>query len=488
MTSRVREGMLGSATLWAALTTAAALLEGWFIVQSSLVALVVPVLVAGLATLRLPPAGWIGLALASSWLIRLATETGLAPRPLAFLDFPLVIGGLVVAIAGRSEVRDESVEWARRLVVSMLVVIGAMTISWTLNLSEPQRLIAGILLLLEPFLALVAMAVSPPSAAWRSRLTRLIIGIGVLQVPVALLQRAGSSNPDDIRGTLWGAGAGAHVMTGGLLLSALVVWAVSRSKVAAAPLIIGTLVIGTIADAKQVLFVAPLALVAMTLVSRPTGEAVRRWTRPLLAVTAVVAIAVTANYRVSAHAVDVVQRTVAYRGGKIAVADSLLGRLKSDPTAMVVGFGPGETVSRFAYLTTPLLLKQGSPVQFLGIRQGRLTADLNLVAEQTQQEVGGSSFTYGQSSALGVLGDYGIVGSSALVFLVLTILRAVLRSKDPLARPAVAGWAMLIPLAFVFDWLEQPPFMLMLVVVTALAVVPSPPRLTRELGTVEVAS
>ena len=38
-----------------------------------------------------------------------------------------------------------------------------------------------------------------------------------------------------------------------------------------------------------------------------------------------------------------------------------------------------------------------------------------------------------------------------------------------LASAALAGWAMVLPLAAVFDWLEQPPFTLILATVTGLA-------------------
>jgi hypothetical protein len=39
-----------------------------------------------------------------------------------------------------------------------------------------------------------------------------------------------------------------------------------------------------------------------------------------------------------------------------------------------------------------------------------------------------------------------------------------------LARAALAGWTMSIPLAFTFDWWEQPPFMIQLALLAGLAI------------------
>jgi hypothetical protein len=44
------------------------------------------------------------------------------------------------------------------------------------------------------------------------------------------------------------------------------------------------------------------------------------------------------------------------------------------------------------------------------------------------------------------------------------------RRRHVLARVALAGWAISVPLALTFDWWEQPPFMIPLAVLSGLAI------------------
>ncbi|MGH2885890.1 MAG: hypothetical protein ACRDPA_24885, partial [Solirubrobacteraceae bacterium] len=50
------------------------------------------------------------------------------------------------------------------------------------------------------------------------------------------------------------------------------------------------------------------------------------------------------------------------------------------------------------------------------------------------------------------------------------VIGALLRAEDRRLRSsALASWALLLPLAVVFDWLEQPPFTLAVMLITGLA-------------------
>ena len=49
------------------------------------------------------------------------------------------------------------------------------------------------------------------------------------------------------------------------------------------------------------------------------------------------------------------------QGGKEAAAATVFGALKADAPALVLGLGPAESVSRAAFMTTPLLLQRGLP-------------------------------------------------------------------------------------------------------------------------------
>ena len=136
---------------------------------------------------------------------------------------------------------------------------------------------------------------------------------------------------------------------------------------------------------------------------------------------------------------------------------------------LVFGFGPGETVSRFSFLTTPALFKEGSPVALLGLHPST-RADYYDGIAFSGPYTGSSSFTSAQSSAFGILGDYGIVGVLGFAVLIAAVLSALLRSEErKLRSAALAAWALLLPLSIVFDWLEQPPFTLAVMLMTGLA-------------------
>jgi hypothetical protein len=115
------------------------------------------------------------------------------------------------------------------------------------------------------------------------------------------------------------------------------------------------------------------------------------------------------------------------------------------------------------------LIRAGSPVTVLGLSQARRAIEYHLVASSNLEYVDLSSFLSAQSSILGILGDYGIAGFLAAAGLAATLVRALWRSGSSLAPAAIAGWAIALPLGLLFDWLEQPPFMLLLALTTGLA-------------------
>src|SRR3984885_3921741 len=62
--------------------------------------------IAAIPLLQAKPVVWIGMALAITWTSRLFTTTGLGPRFLDFLDFPLTVVALLAALATRLGRRD----------------------------------------------------------------------------------------------------------------------------------------------------------------------------------------------------------------------------------------------------------------------------------------------------------------------------------------------------------------------------------------------
>jgi hypothetical protein len=226
------------------------------------------------------------------------------------------------------------------------------------------------------------------------------------------------------------------------------------------------------ADNKQVQYVVPLALLVLVFAPKPSVQAGRRAVVALALIMAVLLGVAIKTSRVTRSAAIYVRVTQRKHAGKPAAIKAMMHDMRADPTTILLGFGPGETVSRFAFLTTPGLLRGGSPVKLLHLHQAtRAQQYQDLALAGLRDSVGISSFEQAQSSIVGIFGDYGLIGALAYAGLVGALLTALWKRgrRSQLASAALAGWAMVLPLAVVFDWLEQPPFTLMLATVTGLA-------------------
>jgi hypothetical protein len=443
------------------------LLAVWFVLTRSQIAFVPLLALLCIPVLSLGPAVLIGLAVAAPWLCRIVTTTGLAPRAGDFLDFPLVTVAFVSALASAS-MRKTISPYARRFLGAVAVACGAIMLSWIANPSPPTRLLAAMLLALQPFLLIGALVLAPASERMRRFLIALVIILGAIQYPFAWYQFATIGATDHMKGTLLQAGAGHHVMAGGLMLVTIVVFATARSAAPKALAFLAAVVTTVAADAKTVLFVSPIGVTVFMMAGG--GKMPRLSARLVRSAVAVVTIAAAILwYPASQIAWRFIQTTLSGEGGKPALIAQMAADFNSHPSAWLVGFGPGETVSRFAFLTTPLLLKEGSPAEQLGLRPGLRTLRYRYVAEGGTRFSGASSFLSAQSSLLGILGDYGLIGVAAFGLLIVAVVGRLRRVGTPLGAAALAGWAMLVPLAMIFDWMEQPPFMLMLALITGLA-------------------
>ena len=122
-----------------------------------------------------------------------------------------------------------------------------------------------------------------------------------------------------------------------------------------------------LADAKQVV----LALPAMVIAGNWRGK------RDIAIRVSAVAVAVIALLTVvkgGDTATKFIDRARNGQGGKEAAAATVFGALRADLPALVLGLGPAETVSRAAFMTTPLLLHEDSPLHVLGLSPAKLAA------------------------------------------------------------------------------------------------------------------
>lgn len=464
----VRTPSRGSRVLIAVGGVLAVLVLGGAASANRVTVFAIALVVVALPLLRARPVVWIGMAFTITWTSRLASTTGLGPRFLDFLDFPLTVMAVVAAasayLGGRRRLTDDQARIGRR----MLLVALVMAFSWLFtDIAEPQRLLAAWILALEPFLLLGAILLAQLTERDRGILIRLTITLLALQLPFSLAQIAAGRRIDFVKGTLLATGAGHHVSAGGLALGFFLLVGLRAPKLLLAVYGVAALFVTVVADAKQVLFVLPVALMVL-------GFTQRRNVSSLSAVGGVIvglvmaagAVVALLTYQASAIAFDFIDRSVSNDTGKIAVAAAVWDDLGESPQRFVFGLGPGETVSRFSFLTTPALLKAGSPVEVLGLHASR-GAERYTAISQDGPYTGVSSFTSPQSSMLGIVGDYGVAGVVAFVALIGSVVGALRRTTcRGLRSAALASWALLLPLAAVFDWLEQPPFTLAVAVIT----------------------
>ncbi len=414
---------------------------------------------------------WVLIAVAAAlpWVSRLLTTRDLIPRLFDFADFGLVVLALVVAVISHASSSRRLPPGSVWILRGIGLFAGAIVLSGVINGSPLDRLLAGLLLTLEPFLLLAAVLFANPGPRGRMALFAVIAVICAVQVPVAVAQSFTSTDPDVVKGTILEAGAGHHVMAGGLVVGLFAAIAWFKRWVFVLPIALAVLWVGVLADAKQVLFAAPVGFIfASILIGAKSSQGLSKLAgRTIVVVAGFVVVLVT--LAPSDAAFDMIRKTRETGGGKPALTEALIGDLANDPLQGAFGFGPGETVSRFGYLTTLLESKDGkSPTESLGLAQGELTEHYDDVV-QTSGYVGDSSFSSGQSSLLGVVGDYGFLGLLALGIILWRVMVVLVRSGSRLALSALATWGMAIPLGYIFDWLEQPPFMLLVALLTGLA-------------------
>ncbi len=421
------------------------------------VAIALVALILGIAALAAPAASWAIGALVAAMTFRGLVAVGALPSIASLLDIPLAWGALAVAIlkrGRRTKLGSTHVRWLTALAL-------AVEISWLFNRSEPIRPILYILLIGQPFALLAALLLEPPSPRMWRIMRFTAAGLVFIQLPFALWQAVTLGLSDHIQGTLYGAGAGAHTMSAVVALGAI--WMLgSRAgfSLRRLPTAAVLLTIPFLADAKQVILALPIALLATNWWRRGASVVLP------LTLVAVAMYSFVVFYPSGRGAIGFLEQARSGNGGKTLAANAIWREIRADPVSLAFGKGPAETVGRAAFLTTPLLTERGSPLRVLHLRPAAIAIDVQTKA--IARSHGGTSFNGALSSALGVLGDLGLMGMAAYAGLLGSVFFAVRTEQSGEAFAASAGWAMFAVLGFVFDWWEQPPLSLFLAVLTGL--------------------
>lgn len=387
-----------------------------------------------------------------------AATLGVLPAVATFLDLPLAWLALAVAL-----VRARS--WsplARRMAVLLAALVASVAVAWIVHPAEVLRPVVFIVLLGEPFAIVTALLIDPPSPRLRRAIEIGVVTLLMIQIPVAAWQWLHFGAGDPVQGTLYGAAAGAHVISavaavGGLWLLASESGRRHLRIVAAVCLF----AIPFVADAKQVVFAMPAVLAGLSF------RRIGRRALILIAPVLVSLLLLVLVYEPGRAAFGILKDAASGKGGKQVTVEIVWDEITRDPLRFAFGLGPAQTVSRAAYMTTDLFLREDSPLRSLGLAPARVA----IVVSQRALEVsfGGTSFDSGVSSAIGVLGDLGVVGLVVYGWLLGTLFLALRRTKHARGMILAGAWAMFALLGFIFDWWEQPPFSVVLAVLSALA-------------------
>jgi hypothetical protein len=416
-----------------------------------------------LAVLRLRGWVWAAAALTVTSLSEVLARAGFLPDVVTFADFAFVYLGVVAALL--RGVRTWS-PTARRLTLALAALLVATCLSAVLQQTEALRPVVSFVVWADPFALVLLFLLEPPSERERRRLLFYLGTLTVLQLPVAIAQAATLGLGDPVKGTL----ASSHTMAGFTVLGALALisWGYDRSWAARLGCTVGALpflvLIPVLTDAKQVTFSLPAAALVFLGATRRLGRktmivAIVSGALALL-LLAVPAGKVAAGYLSDAASGDY---------GKVVGFQVALNEMEHQWAEVVFGLGPANGLSRIAYLTSDTHALRGTaPLSRLHLAPAPVA--MQAVAE-AKFDPAESSFGSPQSSALGIFTDLGLVGLLAFVWVLgVTVWPLVERRRDWLARAALAGWVFSVPLAFVFDWWEQPPFMLPLATLTGLAI------------------
>jgi hypothetical protein len=397
----------------------------------------------------------------------------LLPSVATFVDLPLAWGALFVALLKQ----HEQSPFLRRHLAWLAALALAIAVAWAFNPSEILRPVVYLMLLGQPFAIVGALLADPPSPRMRLVLERLLLALVLVQIPVVALQVAKYGAPSDrIQGTLYGAGAGAHVISAVVVIGGIWIFSggIGRRSLGTSriPIVVALFVIPFLADAKQVI----VALPALVLASSWAGGRVQLFGRAMLVAGAVIALFTLAP--ASDTTARYIEQSRHGRGGKQATAEFLWQKLDGDPAALAFGKGPAETVSRAAFMTTDLFQRSGSPLAVLGLRPASIAAEAQGTALAKTQG-GGTSLNTGVSSTLGVFGDLGIVGVLVFLGLLLSLFVRLRTEASAEGVAAASGFALFLVLGLVFDWWEQPPFGVFLGVLAGLALTAKVHRATK---------
>jgi hypothetical protein len=284
-----------------------------------------------------------------------------------------------------------------------------------------------------------------------------------LQVPIGLWQVVRYGLGDGVAGSFVGSASGAHIAGAVALTGALVLLAkfMFRSNIAGASnYLIGfvvLMILPVVADAKSVLGVYMIGGIILVLLSKEVGVGKIIGTVLLSIVVMYIAI----QYHQSVARI-LEKRSLETVVDRKMIALTVFARHAHDaPYAWLLGFGPGNTLSRVALLSSGGLVKPDSPVASLRLSPSDITKEtIRISFEAAYAPEATSSAWQIWSSWAGVLGDLGVIGICLYGWLWWIIWR---QTRYAAGWPQHCARSLIVTtilLGLTYSWLEEPGFIL----------------------------
>jgi hypothetical protein len=444
-------------------------LTGLLIVHAPLVAWVLVGALAALLFLEFSSIYWVVIAIMAATLSRVAVAFG-APHFLNFVHFPLVVGAFVVTL-----LKGHTSRPARAIGNCLGVFLVVNVASWLINDGELLRPVLNWLVLMEPFLLLYVLLATPVTARTSSLLWKVLLAICFVQVPLGAWQflTVSRGNPDLIQGSFIGSGTGAHVAGAVTLLGFLILLCrgaassvphVKTVCFAAAVPLIG---LAVIADAKQSIYCfIPALLFAIVSIK---GVHLLKVVLPIL----FLGLLLYASFYFYRPLQKIEQRGLVSHGlqGKTSAFLSIVSAMSETPTGLLVGIGPGNSVSRVALMTPDAQLDGTSAISALDLKTAPLTRELLDISYHNWLWKSSSVWSP-ECSWFGLFGDLGFVGVGVYLWMLWLAWKIAGRQGGWLSASAKGSLIALASLGGVYTWLEEPSFTLLVALLIGLAVMP----------------
>ncbi len=420
-----------------------------------------------------------------------ASEIGFAAYLIALVYFVIDYG------AARLTRRLDALDWA------LLAVLGWTVLSWIANLgaeTDLWSLPVFLLTFLTPWLLLFVARAAPWTAGELATVAGMYLAAGLAQlapallkplatgnlqaygVPLlplqltrlALLESLTSGNAADL--TTGTAESAHHLGIAMLLLAVLLVsLALAGRRRLLTPLLVAVVFVFLMTDSKHVILSAlPAGLIYLWVVVRPALT--RVWRRRIR--VALLALALTvgpwAAVRVADFAVNglwrpyVVLATINPKVQLFMRTGEMMGR---NDIATWIGLGPGSFATRAATIrATDVLFKEGNRLPgfippYTSPAYRAVAYDLYTSAIVASAQYRSGALTNPFSSLIGIVGEYGVIGSCLMAVFFWLLARSGFRCwRDPEADPrwraagATVGFAVpLLVILGIFDsYFEQP--------------------------------